>query len=139
MRQMIEIGAQERTLEESIDALQKINLKIAKLKAEKTEIEQGIIINIGHDYDGQKSYEVGHMGITIKTTFNYSFDKKMYLSEDFVLPVAFDPVKEETTYKLDKKLVDQYMESAPKKIKNKLIDLITKTPATPSVSIKPLI
>jgi len=131
-----DILEQEQILCDSIKKLESINKKIAKLTATKEELTSEIIGCLEHDHEGQKSYEFNVWKIEIKTPIVYSLDKKAYERGDFFVPDGFNPIKQSVSYSVDKRLCEQYMNEAPKKVREVLSQLITKKPGKKSVSIK---
>lgn len=127
---------QEQKFSESISELQKVNKQIAKLILRKEELTDEIISALEHDHEGQKTYEYGAWKIEVKTPFVYSLNKKLYESCAVKLPDEFNPIKESVSYSIDKKLCDQYMQDAPKKIRDALAELIDKKPGKAGVTIK---
>ncbi len=120
----------------SIKELEKVNKQLAKLNLVKEQLTEEIIGSFGHEHEGQRTYEHESWKIEIRTPVIYSLNKKLYESGDVKLPLEFDPVKESISYTIDKRLCDEYMETAPKNIKVKLIELIEKKPGKPGVTIK---
>ncbi len=99
----------------------------------KDELIDIIIGAIGHEHKGQKSYDHGLYKIEVKTPFIYSLDTKKYKSGEIKLPDNFNPIKESVSYSVDKNLCDEYMESAPKKVREALIELIDEKPGKKNV------
>jgi hypothetical protein len=126
----------EDYLNSSVKELDKVNKKIAELLVKKEELTEIIIGALGHEHEGQKSYQYNVWKIEVKTPFVYSLDKKKYESGIFKLPSEYNPIKESISYSIDKKMCDQLMNSAPKKVRDALIDLIDKKPGKASVTIK---
>lgn len=127
---------QEHCFVDSVNELQKINKQIAKLNLRKEELTSQIIGALEHDHEGQKSYEYGTWKIEVKTPFVYSLNKKLYESGDIKLPSQFNPIKESVAYSIDKRLCDQYLQEAPKKVRDALIELIEKKPGKAGITIK---
>lgn len=128
--------ARQESLELSIKELECVNKKLAKLTVRKEELIESIIGALGHEHEGQKTYEYGLWKVECKTPFVYSLNKKLYESGDIKLPDEFNPVKQSIAYSIDKRLCDQYMQNAPKKVRDALIELIDKKPGKAGVSIK---
>lgn len=131
-------STQERqeVLERSIQELESLNRKLAKFIVRKEELTNEIIGAIGHQHEGQKSYEYDVWKIEIKTPFIYSLNKKCYESHEFNLPEKFNPIKEAVSYTIDKRLCDKYITEAPKEVRDTLAQLIDKKPGKASVVIK---
>ncbi len=127
---------QERLLNDSLKALECVTKKLAKLLVRKEELTNHIIGAFDHDKEGQKTYEYGVWKIEVKTPFVYSLNKKLYESGDVKLPSEFNPIKESVSYSVDKRLCDQYLLDAPKKVRDALADLIDKKPGKASVVLK---
>ncbi len=127
---------QERNFSESIKELQKVNKQIAKLTVRKEELTQEIISSLDHEHEGQKSYTYGVWKIEVKTPFVYSLNKKLYETGEVKLPGEFNPIKESISYSIDKRLCDQYMQDAPKKVRDALAELIDKKPGKAGITIK---
>lgn len=126
----------QQYLEESIKELECVNKKLAKLLVRKEELTEQVIGAIGHEHEGQRSYDYNIWKIEVKTPFVYSLNKKRYESGEIKLPPQFNPVKESVSYSIDKRLCDQYMLEAPKKVRDALAELIDKKPGKASVTIK---
>lgn len=120
----------------NIKKLQKVNKQIAKLLLAKEELTNVLIKGFDHSHEGQKTYEYSEWKIEVKTPFVYSLDKKKYESMPFKLPKKFNPIKESISYSIDKRLCDEYLQSAPDEIREQLIDLIDKKPGKASITIK---
>ncbi len=127
---------QEHNFSESIKELQKVNKQIAKLTLRKEELTQEIIDSLDHEHEGQKSYTYGVWKIEVKTPSVYSLNKKRYESGDIKLPSEFNPIKESISYSIDKRLCDQYMQDAPKKVREALAELIDKKAGKAGITIK---
>lgn len=123
-------------LELSIKELQCVNKKLAHLLLRKDELTQDIIGALGHEHEGQKTYEYGVWKVEVKTPSIYSLDKKQYELVEMSLPDQYNPVKQSVSYSIDKRLCDQYMIDAPQKVKEMLIEIIEKKPGKPSVVLK---
>lgn len=128
--------SQEQCLSESVIELEMINKKLAKLTVRKEELVSQIIGALGHEHEGQRSYEYDVWKIEVKTPFVYSLNKKLYESGDVKLPDEFNPIKQSISYTVDKRLCDKYIQEAPKKVRDALIGLIDKKPGKAGVTIK---
>lgn len=126
----------ERFLSDNIQLLEETNKEIAKLNLQKEEITENIIHALGHEHEGQKTYEYQTWKIEVKTPFVYSLNKKLYESGKIKLPESYNPVKQSVAYSIDKKLCDQYLQSAPKKVRDVLVELIDKKPGKAGITIK---
>ena len=135
MRQLIEGNDRAEVLNDSILELKKVNKKLAKLLADKEALTECIIAAIGHDHEGEKSYVVGLNKITCKTPYIFSLDKKLYESNDVYLPEEFNPIHPTVSYKIDKRLCEDYLSIAPKSVRDSLVQLIKKKPGKASISI----
>ncbi len=127
---------QERCLNDSVKELERVNKQIAKLLVRKEELTDLIIGALGHAHEGQKSYEYDVWKIEVKTPFVYSLNKKLYESGDVKIPDNFNPIKESISYSIDKRLCDQYMMDAPKKVRDALAEVIDKKPGKAGITIK---
>jgi hypothetical protein len=123
-------------LDSSIKEMEKINKQLARLQLRKEELTQLVISAIGHEHDGQKSYEHGVWKIEVKTPFVYSLNKKLYESGEIELPKKFNPIKKSVAYSIDKRLCDKYIEEAPEEVRDILVELIEKRPGKAGVTIK---
>lgn len=130
------LSERESCLHESINELDSINRELAKLLLRKEELTGLIIGALGHEHEGQKSYEYDVWKIEVKTPFIYSLNKSLYESIDINIPDEFNPIKQSVSYSIDKKLCDKAMSSAPDGIRDILIELIDKKPGKPSVNIR---
>lgn len=126
----------ESVLNDSIKELEKTNKQLAKLISRKEELTDAIITALGHEHEGQKSYEYDLWKIECKTPSTYSLDKKAYESGEVFIPAGFNPIKETTAYTVDKKLCELYMSTAPESVRGALAELITVKPGKASVSLK---
>jgi hypothetical protein len=126
----------EQFLNDSIKELKKVNKKLADLTLQKEELTANIIGALGHEHQGQSTYEYGPWKIECKTPATYSLDKKAYQSGSIFIPGEFDPIKESVSYSVDKKLCEKYMATSPKNVRDSLLELITVKPGKPSVTIK---
>lgn len=136
MQEFNQTNEQEYCFADSVKELDKVNKQIAKLLVRKEELTDIIIGSLEHDHEGQKSYEYGVWKIEVKTPFIYSLNKKLYESGSIKLPDNFNPVKEAVSYSIDKRLCDQYMTEAPKKVRDALAELIDKKPGKAGITIK---
>jgi hypothetical protein len=121
---------------ESLVELESVNKQLAKLSLRKEELTQEIIGALQHDHEGQKTYEYDVWKIEIKTPVVYSLNKKLYESGKVNIPDNFNPIKTSISYTIDKKLCEQYMDNAPKVIRDALIELIEKKPGKAGVILK---
>lgn len=136
MQQMWENSDQELCVEQTIQELQWVNKKLSRLTLRKEEIIEQLIGALGHEHEGQKSYEYQTWKIEVKTPCVYSLDKRLYESGKYEIPKKFNPIKKSISYAIDKRLCDKYIEEAPKEIRQALIDLIEKRPGKASIVIK---
>lgn len=123
-------------LSDTIKELEKVNKQLARLSLRKEELTDSIIKAMGHQHEGQRSYEYQTWKVEIKTPFVYSLNKKLYESGNIKLPDDFNPIKESVSYSVDKALCDKYLDDAPKKVRDALVELIDKKPGKASVIIK---
>jgi len=126
----------ERALQESIKGLECINKKIAALIVRKEKLTEIIIGALGHEHEGQKSYEYDVWKIEVKTPCLYVLNKKRYESGEIWIPKEFNPIKQSVSYTIDKRLCDQFMLEAPKNVKDALAELIDKKPGKAGVTIR---
>ncbi len=126
----------EHYLNISVKELEKVNKNIAKLTARKEELTNIIIAALGHEHEGQKSYEYGVWKIEVKTPYVYSLNKKLYESGEYKIPKKFNPIKESVSYSIDKRLCDLYILEAPDDVREALVELIEKKPGKAGVTIK---
>ena len=128
--------ARQVFLEEKVQELDYVNKELAKLGLMKEQLVKDVIDALGHEHEGQKSYEFGVWKIECKTPAVYSLNKKLYESGAIELPKQFNPIKQSVSYTIDKRLCDMYLECAPLEVCDMLVDLIEKKPGKPSVTIK---
>lgn len=133
-----ELLARQWHLEDSIRELDSVNNKIAELAIRKKELTDQVIAYIGHEYEGQRSYDYDDWKIEIKTPCVYALNKKLYETGEYALPPEFNPIKQSLSYTIDKKLFDEYSRYAPDDVKDMLVLLIDKKPGKKSVSIRNL-
>ncbi len=126
----------EDGLSDSIKELEKVNKQLARLSLRKEELTDSIITAMNHNHEGQRSYNYQTWKVEIKTPFTYSLNKKLYESGSIKLPDDFNPIKESISYSVDKILCDKFLEKAPAKVRQALIELIDKRPGKASVTIK---
>jgi hypothetical protein len=126
----------EHGLADTIKELEKVNKQLARLSLRKEELTNSIVSAMGHQHEGQRSYDYEVWKVEIKTPFVYSLNKKLYESGNVILPDNFNPIKQSTSYSVDKVLCDKYLVDAPKKVREALIELIDKKPGKASVTIK---
>ena len=126
----------ERALQESIKGLECINKKIATLIVRKEKLTEMIIGALGHEQEGQKTYEYDVWKIEVKTPCIYSLNKKKYESGDIHIPEEFNPIKQSVSYTIDKRLCDQFMLEAPKDVRDALVELIDKKPGKAGITLK---
>jgi|KBSSwiStaDraftv2_1062776.scaffolds.fasta_scaffold26505_2 hypothetical protein len=136
MQEFDHTNEQEHCFVDSVKELEKVNKQIAKLLLRKEELTDIIIGSLDHNHEGQKTYEYGVWKIEVKTPFVYSLNKKLYESGDVKIPDNFNPIKESISYSIDKRLCDQYMVDAPKKVRDALAELIDKKPGKAGITIK---
>lgn len=115
------------------DRLKALEHRIAKLKLMKEALEQELIADIDHHYDGQKTYEVLDKSITIKTTYNYRVDKEKF--EELKDRIPEDVIRIETKYFPVKKHIKEIEEHGGKRLNLLLSEFLTKTEAKPSVKV----
>lgn len=126
----------EHYLDLSIKELNKINSQLAKLLNRKNELIEIIIGALGHEHEGQKSYEYGVWKIEIKTPHVYSLNKKLYESGEYKIPKKFNPIKESVSYSIDKRLCDLYILEAPEEVRDALVNLIDKKPGKAGITLR---
>jgi hypothetical protein len=123
-------------LQNSIQELECINKKIAKLIVRKEELTTEIIGAFDHTHEGQKQYQFDMWQIEVKTPFVYSIDKKKYESGAINIPDEYNPVRKSVSYSVDKRACESYMSMAPKKVRDALCEIIEKKPGKANVVIK---
>ncbi len=136
MQQLRDIEEREQVLTESIKELECVNKKLAHLIVRKEALTDLIIAAFDHEKEGQRAYEFGTYKVECKTPFIYSLNKKLYESGEFPLPDNFNPIKSSTSYSIDKRLCDEYLQTSPRWVRDALVELIDKKPGKPSVSIR---
>lgn len=135
MNQQLDTQSREQQLESAIIEMQSVNQQIARLSLRKEELTANIIAALGHDKDGQSTYEYSEWKVTCKTPHTFSLDKKAYESGAVFLPGEFDPIKTATSYTVDKKLYEKYMATSPAAVRDSLTALVTIKPGKASVTI----
>ncbi len=128
--------AREWHLEDSIKELDSLNKKMARLLLRKEELTEEIIAHIGHEHEGQRSYEYNIWKIEVKTPVTYSLNKKLYESAKYKLPYEYNPIKETMAYTVDKKQCEYFLNNSPSEIRDLLIELIEKKPGKASICLK---
>lgn len=134
MQTFTDTDERERLLADSLKDLDCVNKEIAQLMVWKEQLTQNVISALGHEHEGQKSYEYDTYQLEVKTPFVYSLNKKMY--ESTIIPKEFNPIKESKSYSIDKKLFEKYMSEAPEEVRDVLVDLVDKKPGKASITIK---
>ena len=134
--QELNVTEQEECLSTAISELNKVNKQLAKLTLQKEELTKLIIGALQHEHEGQKTYEYSTWKVEIKTPCVYSLNKKLYESGSIKLPEGFNPVKQSVSYSIDKRLCEKYLQEAPKKVRDALVELIDKKPGKAAVCIK---
>jgi len=135
MNQQLDTASREQQLEAAIIEMQSVNKKIAKLTMRKEELTQIIIAALGHNKEGQATYEYNEYKVTCKTPYTFSLDKKAYESGAVFLPGEFDPIKTAKSYTVDKKLYEKYMATSPEAVRESLTALVTIKPGKASITI----
>lgn len=136
MQQLWECGEQELCVKQTIQQLELVNKKLSRLSFQKEKLTEQLISSIGHNHEGQKTYEYETWKIEVKTPCVYSLDKKLYESGKYDIPKKFNPIKKSISYSIDKKLCDKFIEDAPQDVRAVLIELIEKRPGKASITIK---
>lgn len=125
-----------QVLEESIKELEKINKRMSIYNVRREELTELIIASLGHNHEGQRSYDFDRWKIEVKTPCIYSLNKKMYEQGEFNIPAEYNPVKQSISYTIDKRKCDELMTIAPDDVRYALIELIDKKPGKATVIIK---
>lgn len=136
MRQQQELHDREFSLADNCERLQIINEKISALEIEKKGLVTSIIADIGHNYEGERTYQVGTVAVTCRTPVILALDKKAYESGDVYLMPEFDPIDKSTSYKVNRARYESYLERAPASVRVALDKLVTKKDGKANVSIK---
>ncbi len=126
----------EHFLVTSIQTLESVNKKIAKLLRQKEELTENIISTLGHEKEGQKTYDFHTWKIEVRTPFIYSLNKRLYESGEYDIPKKFNPIKKSVSYTVDKKFFECNFGLAPEEVREKLIELIDKKAGKATVNIK---
>lgn len=123
------------TLEQSVKQLDKVKKKLKKLKLEEEALTNEIIAALGHEKEGQSTYDVDCWKVTCKTPFIYSLDTNAYKNGDVYLDPAFDPVKQTVKYEVVKSLYDKYFNASPLETRKALDKLVTIKPGKKTVTV----
>jgi hypothetical protein len=126
----------QQCLDDSIKELSSVNRKLSKLALRKEELAELIINVLGHNHEGQRTYEHSRWKIEVKTPFSYSLNKKLYESGTFVIPEQYNPIKQGVTYTVNARNCDKFLEEAPREVRDMLAELIDKKPGKASVTLK---
>lgn len=126
----------QHVLENSIRRFEQVCKEMARLNLLKEELTSEIIGALGHEHEGQKTYEYNVWKIEVKTPVSYSVNKKLYELCEINLPSDFNPVKKSVSYAVDKRLCDNYLLTAPEDVKQLLVEIIDKKPGKAAVTIK---
>lgn len=147
----IEVSKDDAAIE-MIETLNRINFQIAELATIKEVIEQKLIKHVGRaefiqdeetgklllidiTRTGTHQHCIGKYKVKIKTDYNYGIDKEEYQILKGHFRNEFDPVSIETSYKVNKKIldaIDKYGSEEDRRLKDKVIIM---KPAKPHVSI----
>lgn len=135
---LVDLQQSEQVLDNDIKELDRVNKQIAKLLLKKDSLTKNIISILGHNHEGQKTYEYSIYKLEIKTPVYLSLDKKKYASGKFYLPPEFNPITVSNTvsYAIDKRLYNNCISSAPRETILALSELITKTDGNKTIEIK---
>lgn len=125
----------EHILIDNIKSLDFVNFQIAELLTIKQKIEDSIIEGLEHTHEGAKTYAVDKYKVTIKTDFIYSLDKEEYQVIKSKIPTEFNPVKESTSYLIDKRIIKNAEQYASTDELMLLSQIITKKPSKPNVKV----
>jgi len=136
MQNYTDTNERQQVLEESIKELERINKRMAIYNVRREELTNLIISALGHEHEGQKSYDFSMWKIEVKTPCVYSLNKRAYESGEFNIPPEYNPVKQSVSYTVDKRKCDELMHIAPDDVRYALIELIDKKPGKASVTIK---
>lgn len=131
------LESNEIGLEQDIKELQKVAEKLGKLQQNYKQLQKDIINRLGHNYNGQKSYNHGQWTITCSTPTKLELDKKTYeCVKDELL--EYNPVKEtiKTTYTVNRELFEYALVNAPSAVRSLLIEIITESPTSEKVTVK---
>lgn len=123
---------------ERVMMLSMINKQIAELNRIKLDVEARIVELVQHPNQGQKTYQVDTYKVQIRSGFNYTVNKKVYLDlrESEQIPPDLNPVNAIVKYEVDKKMLHE-IES-----RNDFCDLslikrfIVMTPKKTNISIQ---
>ncbi len=126
---------QDHILKDNIKALDFVNFQIAELIDIKQKLEVTVIEGLNHTHDGSKTYEVGTYKVVVKTDYIYSLDKEEYQIYKSKIPPAFNPVREDISYRIDKRIVKQAEEYGSSADLMLLGKLIVKKPSKPNVKV----
>lgn len=124
------------SLDDCIKELNCVNRKVSHLLTRKDELVEHIIELLGHNHEGQKSYEHGNWKIEVKTVFSYSLNRKLYESGNFDIPKKYNPIKKSVAYSVSKTLCDHALQVAPLEVRDMLAELIDKKPSKANVTLK---
>lgn len=135
MRQQLEVGGRAQSLECDIVKLEAVNKKLAKLLVEKEQLTASIIASIGHEHEGERTYEFNAWNVKVKTPYIYSVDTKAYRSGEVFIEDGFNPIEESISYKVNRAKAEEYFQRAPSSVREALTKLITKKPGKPGIVI----
>lgn len=116
--------------------LERVNKDIAQLLKEREELTSNIIDALGHNHEGQKSYDYDVWKIEVKTPCVYTLDKKRYQEVYTLLPNQYNPVKESVSYSVDKKQFENALQEAPNAVRDILCEIVDKKPSKATVTLK---
>lgn len=115
-----------------------INYQIAELIARKQQSENRLqaLLNHNPEHEGQIQYTHDRYAVTIRTGYNWSFDKKEYAIMESHIPKCFNPVTQKISYQLDRTVLDDIEKYASGDERNMLMKIFSKEPKKLNVSIK---
>lgn len=127
---------------ECLENLSALRTIINRYKKEAENLEKYIVKLVNHHHEGQKTYKIDDIALTIKTGFNYLLNKEHYIQmkndENPFLSNAnpFNPVIEEVTPKLRTKVIKDAETYGTNEIIGNLHYLIKKKEMNPMITFK---
>lgn len=118
-----------KTLCESYDSLGR---QIAQLELARSKLAENIIIALGHDHIGQRTYQQDGVKVTVTTKETYTLDKarlNVEWSEQL-------PINRSYSYTLREKDFKAMMEHGSGEQKQALAEIVTSKPAKPIVKVE---
>lgn len=131
-------------LKDTLEKIRQLDVEIGvliddrkKLEQEKAKYYAEVIEELHHNKDGQKSYDVDEYKVTVKTPNDYKIKLPRHEVEELLkkLPQKYNCFTQEVKYKVDKKLYDEFIQTASKAARNILDKLVEIKPRKETIEV----